>query len=364
MIPILPRRLSWCYFSGLLLLLSVVCNYPQTSVETRLPVNQPTPTTASPPEPTPAPTPIPTELVWFGPNMGSTDYTELFTKTEQWAETRSQIDVFKFYTQNLLYYECAICGDNNFSAFIPVKAFEKLTEWDIAIGVDVGAVKEWGCTGTREFQVAREVIRNVQTHGGSVSFLVMDEPYMGGEYAPPGSKPCGFDMEQTAYVTAKFVNLVKRNYPNILVGNTEPYPYFSVTELEQWVEALEAREITPAFFHLDVNMLEGGRRPDVENDLPRLRQFFQDHDIPFGVIFTSNVTFNPSSDRAYFYETMEWIRTVNRIIGKPQQVIFNSWSGPRPNGVHEIPINLPENDPSVFSHTRLILEGLEVFEGN
>jgi hypothetical protein len=58
---------------------------------------------------------------------------------------------------------------------------------------------------------------------------------------------------------------------------------------------------------------------------------------------------------------MEWIRTVNNAIGQPQHVIFQSWLGPAANGVHEVPINLPENDPSVYSHTRLIIEGLDVF---
>ena len=58
---------------------------------------------------------------------------------------------------------------------------------------------------------------------------------------------------------------------------------------------------------------------------------------------------------------MEWIRSLNAAIGKPQHVIFQSWLGPSANGVHEVPINLPENDPSVSSHTRLIIEGLDVF---
>jgi hypothetical protein len=298
--------------------------------------------------------------------MGSRDFPELFTKPEQWSEARSLIDVFKFHTQDVYDYPidhpCTICGDNTLNAFIDVQAFQKLTEWGLTVDIDVGAVKEWGCTGKEEFRVAKTAIDNVQRNGGTVSFLSMDEPYMGGEYAPPGSKPCGYSMEQSANVTSWFIRRVNTTYPHIIVGDIEPYPYFSVSELEQWISALEANGTKPAFFHLDVNMLEGGKRPDVETDLPKLKQFFRDHQIPFGIIFTSNVNFNPASDRAYFDGTMDWIHTVNNIIGKPQQVVFNSWSGPRPNGVHEIPLNLPENDPNSYSHTRLILEGLKVFD--
>jgi hypothetical protein len=32
-------------------------------------------------------------------------------------------------------------------------------------------------------------------------------------------------------------------------------------------------------------------------------------------------------------------------IGRPQHIIFQSWQGPAPSGHHEVPINLPENDP-------------------
>ena len=33
-----------------------------------------------------------------------------------------------------------------------------------------------------------------------------------------------------------------------------------------------------------------------------------------------------------------------------------------PLGLHEVPVNLPEDDPDVYSHTRLILEVLELME--
>jgi hypothetical protein len=295
--------------------------------------------------------------------MGSLDFAGLFAKPEQWSEARQRIDVFKFHTQNVLDYPCKICGDNTLRTFVDTQAFQKLTEWDIAIGVDVGAVKEWGCTGTEEFRVAKETISNIRANGGSVAFLVMDEPFMGGEWAPNGSQACGHTMEESAEVTSRFMKQVKTAYPNIIVGDTEPYPYFSVPELEQWIEALEERGATPAFFHLDVDMVQARvDRRDVVADLQTLSQFFKEHRIPFGVIFTSNSNWNANSNRAYFDSTMEWIRTVNDAIGRPQHVIFNSWLGPAPNGVHKLPINLPENDPSEYSHTRLINEGLDVFD--
>jgi hypothetical protein len=341
----------------ILLMLSVTaCHIPQTTLATPLPTKPTKPIDTS----IPAPPPVPSDLVWFAPNMGSRDYPELFTKPEQWTVARSRINVFKFYTQNVLNVPCAICGDNTLSTFVDAQAFRKLTEWGIAISIEVGAVKEWGCTGEEEFRVAKAAIQNIQANGGTVTFLDMDEPFIGGELVINGNS-CGYTMEQSAAVTLQFIKQVKAAYPHIIVGDTEPFPYFSVRELEQWIVALEEREATPAYFHLDVD-IERVRveEQDVIADLQTLSRFFQERQIPFGVIFTSNWK-AAGTNRAYFDSTMEWIRTVNVAIGKPQHVIFQSWQGPAANGVHEVPINLPENDPSSYSHTRLIIEGLDVF---
>ena len=271
---------------------------------------------------------------------------------------RSRIDVFKFSVQSVLNAPCDICGGNTLPTFVGVQAFEKLADWGIAIGIDAGAVKEWDCTGTEELGVASTAIDNVRANGGTVSFLDMDEPFLGGE-AVVNDKTCGYTMQQTAAVTVRFLREMNAAYPNILVGNTEPYPYFSVAELKRWTAALEERGTPPAYFHLDVDMVQArtdGR--DVVADLKELSRFFHVHGIPFGVIFTANSNWNAASDRAYFDSTMDWLRTVDKAIGKPQHVLFQSWLGPAPSGAHELPVNLPEDDPSVFSHTRLVLEGL------
>ncbi len=315
--------------------------------------------------PTPIPpTPVPSDLVWFAPNMGSRDYAELFKKPAQWSRARSRINVVKFYTQNVLEYPCPICGDDTLKTFVEAQAFQKLKEWGIAISVEVGVVKEYGCTGEEEFRGAKTAIQNIQANGGVIAFLDMDEPFIGGQQVING-KTCGHTMEKSATVTSQFIQQVKAAYPNIIVGDTEPYPYFSVPELERWIVAVKDRGATPAFFHLDVD-IERVRveRSNVSADLQRLSQFFRQRGIPFGVIFTSN-WHAAYSDRAYFDSTMEWVRTVNAAIGRPQHVIFNSWQGAPADrehqGVHEVPINLPENDSAIYSHTRLLNEGLAVF---
>ncbi len=308
---------------------------------------------------------MPSDLVWFAPNMGSRDYPELFTKPEDWPVARSRVNVFKFYTQNVLDYPCVICGNNTLDAFVEVQAFQKLTDWGIAIAVEVGAVKEWGCTGKEEFRVAKETIQNIKANGGIVTFLDMDEPYIGGELVANG-KTCGYTMEQSADVTSRFIRQVKAAYPNILIGDTEPYPYFSVEEMEQWILALEARGVTLAHFHLDVDPVYVRElKLGLAGDLRELSRFFEEHRIPFGVIFIAEWP-DSGSNCSYFNSAMTWIRTVNQAIGKTPHLLFQSWQGDpadRANKLlHWVPDNLPENDPVICSHTQLILEGLEVFD--
>ena len=329
-----------------------------TLTNTSSPTNIPTPTNTF----TPEPPPLPSNLVWFAPNFGSRDYDELFTKPEQWSEARSRIDVFQFYADNVIGEgPCSICGDNSFDAFVRAGAFQKLTDWNLAISIELGPIyPDWDCSGNKVFINAEQAVRNIEANGGVVRLWSMDEPFLYGQTDINGQK-CGYDVEETAAVTLKYIERLTAAHPLIRVGDIEPYPYFSIPQLKEWILALEDKGVSLAFFHLDVDA-ERVRfeAPDVAVDLDALAEFCQEHQIPFGVILTSNWT-AAGSNRTYFDSTMAWIRTVNQAIGKPQHVIFQSWQGPAPNGANEIPINLPQNDPSVYSHTRLIIEGLDVF---
>lgn len=317
------------------------------------------PTVASP---TPTSIPASSDLVWFAPNFGSQGFIELFTHPEQWAEARSRVNVFQFYADNVADGgPCSICGKNSLEAFIRADAFRKLTDWGIAIGIEYGPIyPDWDCTGNAVYSNAGKAIRNIRKNGGTVTFLSMDEPLMYGQLDING-KRCGYDVEKTASVTAGYIERLTSAYPNLSVGDIEPYPHFSVAELEEWILALEAQGVSPAFFHLDVD-IERVRveKSNLAADLKALEQFCNERDIPFGVIITSNWT-AARSDETYFRSALKWTETIYAAMGKPRHVIFQSWQGPAPSGAHEIPSNLPENDPNIFSHTRLIVEGMNIF---
>jgi hypothetical protein len=137
---------------------------------------------------------------------------------------------------------------------------------------------------------------------------------------------------------------------------------------------------------VDVNDVDvRGARLDLASDLRDLRSFFQAEGIPFGIIFWSGHDPEPT-DISFFNHVMDWVRRVRAAIGKPDQSIFQSWvrrssitcngqircdsannlkcssADPEYCGKRSVPINLPESDATVFSHTRLINEALSVLD--
>jgi hypothetical protein len=151
---------------------------------------------------------------------------------------------------------------------------------------------------------------------------------------------------------------------------------------------LKRNGVSPTHFHLDVNIhrLDVSPKIDLAADLGHLAEFLRAENISFGIILWSG--YNPApSDKAYFDRTLAWTKRVRTVVGIPDQVIVQSWvrrsSPPRctdidPSCTHpklrctsqdppgcgqkDVPINLPEDDPSIFSHTRLINETLGILE--
>jgi hypothetical protein len=293
--------------------------------------------------------------------MGSVDFAELFSSPDGWSAARERVDVFQFYGNAVSGDPYDIGGDNVLDTFIDVGAFGQLHDWGIGTALEQGVIKWFACGHASWAEYTNHGIDNVESNGGRVSFVAMDEPLIGGQISE-GGVGCDYTIEEAAREVASFVAAVQAEHPEVEVGDVEPYPHYSVADLQRWLAALETAGVPPSFFHLDVDiervMVEG---QNVGVDLRRLREFCDELGVPFGVILTSNWT-EADSDKGYYDSTLQWAATVNDGMGMPTHVILQSWQGPAPSGRHEVPINLPEDNPESHSHTRLILEVLEVFD--
>lgn len=290
--------------------------------------------------------------MWFAPNLGSPDLLDLFSRPNDWVKARGQIHVFKFDSQQLTAEapgQCPVCSRNRLSNFTSVGAFAQLRDRGIAIAIDAGAIKEWGCTADVTGGVADRAVRNVEANGASVRYLAMDEPLLGGE-------SCGYALAEAAAVTVDFAGRMRASHPTLAIGDIEPYPRYSASTLKLWLRTLGERGFKPAFFHLDVDRERAARLDaDVEGDLRALRDYCRSADVPFGVIFWSPALDN----RAYYEDTLGWLTRVGAAVGMPQHAIFQSWAE-APDGTKVVPGNLPEGDPKAYAHTRLVNDGLKL----
>jgi hypothetical protein len=334
--------------------------------------------------------------VWFSPGRETPDFLALFSQPQLWAKARSQIDVFK-----LGPFQVDITNStatNNFESLLRVDAFRKLREWGVSIAIEAPSIKEWDCSArgsTSDPRVRGDAkdttiayIKNVYTGGGSVRFVAMDEPMAS------GLGPCVESLDEAAANTSNYSKLVLNNSnvhvwaPALEIGEIEPYPSKSASQLIQWTQALARNGFKPAFFHVDIDSNEiasRGKALDFDADLRSLDAFFRSEGIPLGVIIWSGVD-PEESDLSYYRHVMDLAIRVHNSIGRPEQTIFQSWvrrsstkclketgctpinnwmcsqSDPPYCGKLSVPINLPEGDKSIFSHTRLIGDVLTTFK--
>jgi hypothetical protein len=286
--------------------------------------------------------------------MGSPDLIEMLQEPQRWRAAALSTDVFKFYERQLLAdapSDCPECRGNIFPQLARASAFNRLEDWGLRIGIEVGAIKSWGCVPSATLPLAMKAVRRVESRRAVVSLLALDEPLLGAE-------SCQLSLEEAAIQTAGFAREARRGRPHLRVGDIEPYPYLSAPLLLSWVSTLRQNGFTPDFFHLDVDRAYAGRiGADVPSDLALLRASLEGQGIPFGVIFWSE---NGESDQAYFADVMGWVETVRIAIGEPSHSVFQSWAV-SPEGRLDIPANLPSN--SDYSHVRLLGDGLTALRG-
>ncbi len=342
--------------------------------------------------------------IWFTPNVGSIDMLDLFNNPEQWDSARSKIDVFKFYTGQVgsggwsgVGNPGYNIGENYLENLVNVQAFYKLGQWGIDIAVEsffAGPVMSYDpliCSSSEYvFNLSLDgsinVIQNVQANGGVVSYLAMDEPirqwYPEFFYIYTGQtdpRPCLVDsLGELANYVAAYILQMQIWFPSIPIGQIGLYPEVGVDQFKEWIIALEARGVSLPFLHIDVDgtridqYISWGINIDVVSDMLELKSFLEAHNVEFGIIFT-DIYWNSQIwevdeyvDSTYYERTMEWVNFVNNENIEPDHCIFQSWIFPVYTtglGPNEIPINLPEDYLSVYSHTRLINEAVGILVG-
>jgi hypothetical protein len=288
--------------------------------------------------------------VWFGPNIASRDMLRLFTDDGAWKHARDKVGVFKFYAAQVGAWDvCPDCGENDIEHLAAVGAFDKLDRWRIAVAVEAAAVKDWGCTADATLPPIRRALQRVAMAHGQVQLVAMDEPLIGGE-------DCGQALDSTAKEVSLYAAALRSERPALGVGDIEPYPHFDAATLVAWLDAVAAHGTRLSFFHLDMDRVRAAAvRADVPTDLAALQAACRARGVAFGVIFWGG---DGLDEEAYGQDVLAWVDAVSAAIGSPEQIVFQSWST-SVDGRKEVPVNLPEDSTTVWTHTRLLRVGVE-----
>jgi len=268
---------------------------------------------------------------------------QLFADPEQWTQTRSRVDVLG-YADHLLNSQFT---DEELRGWLP-----ELKRLGLKLGLEVGAVKPWGTTGPKTFAIEHRMWDRFQSLGGEIYAVALDEPlaavindlHESNEYA----------VEQTA----QFIVLVRQHYPDVLIGDIEPYPAFSALQLVQFIDALQARlkqlHVRGLdFFRLDADWMHFVvGHPGSWKQVKDLETECRQRGIPFGLIYWAAdypqmSHMKLADDSTWYVAVMQQGYDYAAVGGAPDAYVIESWVG--------APVQtLPET--AEWSFTRSVLD--------
>jgi hypothetical protein len=282
--------------------------------------------------------------LWMGPPAldNGRGFRELFEKPDTWRETRAVVDVLMYADHNLKRH----FTDDELRAWLP-----RLQQWNIKFAMEVGAIKPWGLTGQRCFDVERPIWERVQRLGGKIHAIAMDEPLC----------CCRLHIHQpddyAVRETASYIALVRKHFPDVLIGDIEAYPGIPLDDHFQWIEALQKRlaELKVRgldFYRLDVDWVHflHGRGSWAEGK--KLEVYCRQHKLPFSLVYWAAgypalTRLGLADDATWYVSVMQQGYDYALVRGAPEQYVVQSWvDGP--------PRITPETDQ--WSFTRSVLD--------
>jgi len=283
-------------------------------------------------------------LAWFAPLppmptdagrpfIGSEDFMELFSPDADWGLAADRIGVFKLYGEWVAYH-----------ATIPEleAAVAEIARRGLVLAVEMGPLDpppECG-QGVESFAGIDEgqlISTRLRQAGGTLQVIALDEPYYFA-HVYDGEQACGWSIERVAEATAGFTAAMRAEWPEIMVGDTEPMPFGVAPEgLATWLDAYQAAAGEPfAFLHLDMDWSR--------TDWPQLGVAVEaaaaQRGVPVGIIYNGGAA---TSDAAWLAIAGQRVLAYEDDAGAhPDHVLFQSWMD-KPDRV------LPEGEPTSFS---------------
>jgi hypothetical protein len=263
--------------------------------------------------------------VWMIPPADNNGQSlrDLTANPKQWSDTRAHVDVLG-YADHLL--------NKQFTDEELRKVLLQLDKLNLKLGLEVGAIKPWGVTADKTFAADRQTWNRVVSLGGKVYAIAMDEPLSATH------NDLHKDSDYAAAETAKFIALVRKSYPNIIIGDIEPYPSLQTTELLVFIDALQNNLAQMnvrglEFFRLDVDWVHFVKGNAPHGSWPEVRDIeleCRKRQIPFGLIYWAADypelrSHGLADDSTWYVSIIQQGYDYALVGGAPDQFVIESW---------------------------------------
>jgi hypothetical protein len=281
---------------------------------------------------------------WMGPPGYDNGrcFRELFEKPDAWRETRSVVDVLFYADHNLKRH----FTDDQLRTW-----FAQLRQWNLKFAMEVGAVKPWGPTGEKCFSVERPMWEHFQSLGARFYAIALDEPLACTKQVL--KKPEAYAVQETA----NYIALVRKHFPEMLIGDIEAFPFTALEDHCRWIDALQKRlaemEVRGLdFYRIDVDWVHFIHGRGSWADVKKLEQNCRQRKLPFSLVYWAAgypalTKLGLAGDATWYVSVMQQGYDYALVHGAPEQYVVQSWVGGPPRA-------LPETDPWTF--TRSVLD--------
>ncbi|MCX6909396.1 MAG: hypothetical protein NTY01_15325 [Verrucomicrobia bacterium] len=261
--------------------------------------------------------------VWMGPpgQDNGRCFRELFEKPDEWKETRSLVDVLFYSDLNFKRH----FTDDELRAW-----FGQAQKWGLKIAMEVGAVKPWGQTGEKCFNAEKPNWDRLQGLGQNLYAIAMDEPLLCCRHHI--KKPDDYAVQETA----NYIALVRKHFPNVLIGDIETYPSIPLADHFGWIESLQKKLAEMGvrgldFYRLDVNWANFiVQNHGCWGEVKKLEQYCRSKKLPFSLIYWASG--QPLLDRMKLADESTWYISIMHqgysyamVQGAPDQYVIESW---------------------------------------
>ncbi len=299
--------------------------------------------------------------LWMASNLlYSLDVKKLFTESDKWKEARSFVSVFKMSDWQIYRMLWGTSLSNPPFNLTPEQIFNenelqvalrKLNSWGIDFGLESSLINANTCVEIN-FEGELNLIRKIESLGGRVRLITMDEPLF------QGKRYCDWSMEKSLDEVIRFINSAKSVDPNIIVGDIEPWPTtphspkWSVEEwkgsIKEWIIRFKEKAgYELPFLHMDIDYAHVKLQNANLNDIREISDFCRSRGIRFGIIVWQSDYNYPApldSDRTFYENSMAWAKIAHSL-GPLDDMVVQTWD-PYPK------YNLP--DSSGYSFTQLV----------